>query len=299
MRFLVVTADDFGIGPATSQGILDLGRQGIVTATVLLVNSPYAEQAVRAWRQAARPVELGWHPCLTLDRPVLPVQRVPSLVTSDGRFRSLGGLVRALLLGRVRVEEIEDEFRAQYARFRELVGLAPSVVNSHHHVQVFEPVGTALRNVLAGEQPAPYLRRIREPWRTLWRVPGARRKRLLLSMLGNRSARRQEAVALPGNDWLAGITDPPWVADPRFLERWLAHIPGTVVELTCHPGHEDRTLIGRDCTETDGQLHRRVREFYLLQQPEFRAACRRAGFALISPTDLRELDAAAGEVHAA
>src|SRR5437879_4950211 len=65
-RSLIVTADDFGIGPATSLGILDLAVQGLVTGTVLLVNSPYAEQAVRAWNQAGRPVELGWHPALTL-----------------------------------------------------------------------------------------------------------------------------------------------------------------------------------------------------------------------------------------
>src|SRR5262249_60479832 len=78
-RYLIVAADDFGIGPATSQGILDLAVLGRVTATVLLVNSPYAEPAVRAWRQAGQPVELGWHPCLTLDRPVLPPEIVPSL----------------------------------------------------------------------------------------------------------------------------------------------------------------------------------------------------------------------------
>ena len=36
-------------------------------------------------------MQLGWHPCLTLDRPVLPRARVPSLV-DDGRFRPLGRL---------------------------------------------------------------------------------------------------------------------------------------------------------------------------------------------------------------
>src|SRR5437588_127944 len=45
VRCLVVVADDFGIGPATSRGILDLAAKGLVTGTVLLVNSPYAEEA--------------------------------------------------------------------------------------------------------------------------------------------------------------------------------------------------------------------------------------------------------------
>ena len=90
-RFLVVTADDFGIGPATTHGILELALQGRVTATVLLVNSPHAEAAVRAWRQAGCVPELGWHPCLTLDRPVRPPEvqtEHGSAESSDRRARS-------------------------------------------------------------------------------------------------------------------------------------------------------------------------------------------------------------------
>ena len=54
-RRLVVTADDFGIGPDTSRGILDLAARGAVTSTVLLVTSPFAADGVRQWRQAAGP----------------------------------------------------------------------------------------------------------------------------------------------------------------------------------------------------------------------------------------------------
>src|SRR5690348_1911440 len=101
-RYLLVVADDFGIGPATSRGILDLAGQGLLTGTVLLVNSPYAEQAVREWRRSGVALEVGWHPCLSLDRPVLPPGRVPSLVGPDGRFLPLGTFARRTLLGRVR-----------------------------------------------------------------------------------------------------------------------------------------------------------------------------------------------------
>jgi predicted glycoside hydrolase/deacetylase ChbG (UPF0249 family) len=283
-RFLIVTADDFGIGPATTQGILDLAVLGRVTATVLLVNSPYAPLAVRAWRQAGKPVELGWHPCLTLDAPVLPAERVPSLVDRQGRFWRLGPFMRRLFLGRIRSDEIEAELRAQYGRFCDLVDRRPTVVNSHHHVQVFPHVGSCLRRLL--ERQLPYVRRIREPWSMIARVRGARAKRTFLSALGRRDARRQDQLGFPGNDWLAGITDPPWVADADFLVRWLHHLPGTVGELTCHPGHWDTTLVGRDCSMQDGQLQRRTREFELLREPSFPEACRRGGWTLVSPSAL-------------
>lgn len=297
-RYLVVTADDFGIGPETSRGILDLAARGRITASVLLVNSPHADSSVREWRLAGRPVELGWHPCLTLDAPVLPPQQVPSLVTADGRFPGLGRLMRRLWLQRIRPAEVEAEFEAQFHRFVDLVGAPPAVVNSHHHVQIFKIVGDVLRSVIGRTRPLPYLRRVREPWRTLRRVPGARAKRLFLSVLGGVESRRQSSHRLPGNDWLVGVTDPPFVSSRRFLTRWLAHVPGRIVELTCHPGHLDATLIGRDCAANDGQIERRVREFELLQQASFLDACRKAGFELIAPSQLARLRGAE-ERHAA
>jgi predicted glycoside hydrolase/deacetylase ChbG (UPF0249 family) len=283
-RFLVVTADDFGVGPGTTRGILDLAACGAVTSTVMLVNSPFAEDAVREWRAAGKPVELGWHPCLTIDAPVLPASAVPTLVKPDGRFPRLGTLVRRLILGRVRHEEIEAEFRAQYRRFVELVGAPPANVNAHHHVHVFRPVGDALARVLAGS--GTFVRRVVEPGRTLRRVPGARLKRAVLSWFGRAAARRQHAAGLPGNETHLGITDPSLTERPDFFARWLAAATGRFVELGCHPGHFDATLVGRDGTLADGFIHRRVRELALLSRPDFLAAVRACGFALVTAAEL-------------
>ena len=71
-----------------------------------------------------------------------------------------------------------------------------------------------------------------------------------------------------------------------------------MVELTCHPGYADPTLIGRDCTAEDGQVQRRPREMHLLQQGSFRTACRRAGFSLVSPSGLLA-QRVFGDAHAA
>ena len=59
-------------------------------------------------------------------------------------------------------EHVRAEFRAQYGRFHDLVGRPPSVVNSHHHIQVFAPIGKILCEVLSRQQPRPYLRHVRE-----------------------------------------------------------------------------------------------------------------------------------------
>jgi predicted glycoside hydrolase/deacetylase ChbG (UPF0249 family) len=279
-------ADDFGIGPNTSQGILDLAAQGRVTSTVLLVNSPHAESAVTAWKRQEAALEIGWHVCLTLDRPILPPDQVPTLVGPDRRFRPLGAFLGRLLCGRVNPAEVASEMMAQHRRFIDLVGVPPAFVNAHHHLHCFAPIGRLLIDLLARQKPLPYLRRVREPLRLLAQVPGARLKRSVLSHLGRRTARQQDGIGLPGNDWLAGITNPPCLDDPEFYARWLTRIPGRAVELTCHPGYPDDTLIGRDGSAGDGLILRRIRELELLREDRFLQAVRQAGFRLIAPSQL-------------
>ncbi|HEV3116784.1 MAG TPA: ChbG/HpnK family deacetylase [Gemmataceae bacterium] len=298
MRYLLVNADDYGIGPATSEAILDLAMRGRVTSAVLMVNSPYAVQSVSAWQKAGKPMELGWHPCLTMDAPILPAGKVPSLVGADGCLWSLAQFMRRWCLGRLQAAEIAAELQAQLDRFIELVGHAPTVVNSHQHTQIFRPVGDILIDILKKQRPLPYLRRIRESFAMLVKIPGARLKRSFLSFLGRRDARLQEGAGLPGNDRLAGITDPPYSADPEFFTRWLGKIKGAVIELACHPGHYDATLIGRDCTGNDGLLERRVHEYRLLCQSSYREAYTRAGFTLVSPAQFI-LHGRRGLAHAA
>jgi chitin disaccharide deacetylase len=284
LRHLVVVADDFGIGPETSRGILELGIEGRISATVLLTNSPYADEAVAAWSRAGRPFELGWHPNLTLDRPVLAPGSVPTLVDDDGQFRSLGSFLRRACLGRLDVGDVVAELSAQYDRFLDLVGRPPTVVNSHQHVALFGPVGRVLLKLLARQKPAPFVRRVREPLTTLWGIPGAKLKRLVLSHRGRNMARRSERQGFPGCDVMAGITDPAHTADEQFFSRWLRAVPGDAVELACHPGYRDVTLIGRDCADGTG-LTRRRHELHLLRAPSFAAACHVAGFRLLSPSE--------------
>lgn len=289
-RKLLVVADDYGIGPATSCGILRLCQAGAISGTVLLVNSPYATDAVTQWQKAGPPADLGWHPCLTLDAPILPAACVPTLVNPSGNFHSLGQLIARVFTGRIRLAEVSAEFRAQLNRFRELVGHDPLLVNSHHHIQVFPIIGAALRQALSDCTIRPYLRCVREPFHTLRFVRGARAKRSFLSMFGRREAHVQLAGGFPGNDWLAGITDPPFVHDAQFFANWLTHTPGQLVELTCHPGERDESLIHRDARPGDGNLERRVQELDLLRQSNFRSAQSEAGFRMIRVAELLNFD---------
>ena len=212
-RSLVVVADDFGIGPEVSRGILELLRLGTVTSTVLIVNSPFACNAVRAWKQSGRPGEMGWHPNLTMDRPVAAPGQVPSLLTRGGQLASLRALVARMVTGRIRYQELVREFDAQFERYCELVGATPELLNGHKHIHVFPIIGRALTEVLRRWKVRPYIRRVVEPLVCLRNIRGARVKRAFLSTLGMAAAARQDRYGFRGNDYLAGVTDPRWVEE--------------------------------------------------------------------------------------
>lgn len=283
-RYLLVIADDFGIGPETSRGILDLAEQGHLDGTVLLVNSPFAADAVARWRAAGRPVELGWHPNLTLDRPVSPRARVPSLVRPDGTFYPLGAFLRRLWWGCIRRADIVTELQAQYLRFIELVGTPPTLVNAHQHVALFRPVGDMLLDLL--ERDRPYFRNVVEPWSLFLRVGGARLKRLVLTWLGAAVMRAAQRRGCRGADQLLGLTNAGTSRRADCFTRWLRAAHGTSVELMCHPGHRDEALLGRDAIRGDGWLEQRTGELELLRGEAWAEAIRASGRTRIAPGQL-------------
>jgi predicted glycoside hydrolase/deacetylase ChbG (UPF0249 family) len=194
--------------------------------------------------------------------------------------------LKRVVLGKIDAKDTLRELKAQYDRFIELAGRPPTVVNSHQHVSLFPPVDSALFEVLRDAKTRPFLRRVVESGSVLARIPGARVKRTVLSMLGRRVARRARAEGFPGCDRLAGVTDHPCVADEKFFTRWLGALaPSGSVEVCCHPGYRDESLVGRDCDAGDGIL-RRTREFDLLRSPDFRSAYELAGLTPLRPSVL-------------
>jgi chitin disaccharide deacetylase len=132
VRRLIVNADDFGLTPGVSEGILAAHRHGIVTSTTVLVNRPIARDLRD--RLLGSGLGIGLHVNLTLGEPLT---RGRSLVGADGRF------VRdpRQAAGRADPAQIEVEVRAQLGAFERLFGRRPTHFDTHHHVGLWPPVG--------------------------------------------------------------------------------------------------------------------------------------------------------------
>ena len=225
---LIINADDFGLTSGVNRGVITCHAAGIVTSTTLMVQGAAAPEA--ADLAAANPgLGVGLHLNLTAGSPVLPVDRVPSLVNSDGLFP--GRLQAALWLttGHARGVHLEKEITAQLERCRAL-GIEPTHVDSHHHIHAHPRLRTLLVRVC---RKLGISRR-----RAYRRTAAAGAGGLLLASL---ELLPSHEPALKTPNGLFGV-DTVGARDlVQDLELVLERGRG-VLELMCHPGYSDETL---------------------------------------------------------
>jgi predicted glycoside hydrolase/deacetylase ChbG (UPF0249 family) len=134
MRRLIVNADDFGLTPGVSAGILAAHRHGIVTSTTMLVNRDVPRDVIARARDAG--LGLGLHVNLTLGAPL----------TKGASLVDHGAFVRDArrAASRATARDVEREVAAQIERFEALVKAPPTHLDSHHHVGLHAPVRDVL-----------------------------------------------------------------------------------------------------------------------------------------------------------
>ena len=168
MGALIVNADDFGWTPAVNEAIARLAALGTLSSTSVMVTMPHAGDVRRLVREDPD-VGIGVHLTLTDGPPLLPRDRIPSLVDGDGRFHPPATLTRRLHRGRIPLSQVAAELRAQVDRARELVGDRLDHWDSHHHIHRFEPLYSVFGRVCS----AGGIRAMRAH-KHYWPVPGTR-----------------------------------------------------------------------------------------------------------------------------
>src|SRR2546421_1765940 len=137
VRCLVVNADDFGLSPGVTDGILEAHAAGVVSSVSVLVNAPGWEHAVAALRRAGSTLGAGLHLNLTTGEPV---SGGGTLVhPRSGRFYGLAGLVARALAGRIDARHVAEECAAQLAPLRGAGGRVTHI-DSHRHVHALPRV---------------------------------------------------------------------------------------------------------------------------------------------------------------
>jgi chitin disaccharide deacetylase len=131
---VVFHADDFGLTPAINDGILEACERGVLRSTSLMVTGEAAEQGIAAAR-ATPGLDVGVHLTLVEERPVLPPDRIPSLVAGDRFLPTHAAVGARYLMGRWHPAEARAELAAQLERFTDS-SLVPSHLDGHQHLHL-------------------------------------------------------------------------------------------------------------------------------------------------------------------
>jgi predicted glycoside hydrolase/deacetylase ChbG (UPF0249 family) len=278
--YLIVNADDFGYFPGVSRGIIQAHREGVVTATGVLANSPYLDDDVGALL-AQRRLDTGVHLNLTHGRALS--DRMRNLLPGGrGEFSGKGWLARRFMTGGICFEDVAHEWRAQIERCLEH-GLTLRFLNSHEHIHMLPPLFVLIQN-LAADYGIPY---IRFPDTGIPRHGAAADTVRCVTLRGLALLNRRRLV-MPAPRFLGAESSGK--LSRASLSRMLPGLQAArVYELMCHPGYgEDTDGAGRQLR----QYHRWDEELECLTSEATRALFSENNVRLVGYRDLEGLAAA-------
>ena len=243
MKFLIVTADDFGLHAAVNDAVERASREGVLTTASLMVGAPAVKDAVRRARELPE-LSVGLHLVLADGWSVLPQRSIPALVDSRGRFGNnmVRDGVRFFALPAVR-RQLEAEIRAQFQAFAD-TGLPLDHVNAHKHFHLHPTLLDMLVRI-GSEFGVPAVRLPREPAWVARRAGGSIAGPAVAGLLSPWLAimrRRLRAAGIAHNDYIFGLSDSGAMVEARLLEI-LGRLPNGVTEIYLHPGVESGAAI--------------------------------------------------------
>ena len=219
----VMCADDYGMTPEISTGILELARQKRITATSAMSLSPHWADGALPLRELQPLVDVGLH-----------LDWTSSFAVEKGFGTSLPVLMALSTLRLLRLSTIERAVEQQLDLFETHFKAPPDHVDGHQHIHQFPVIRDVLMRVLSrryNTQDRPWIRIARVAER-----PASMKAQVINAMGANALETLAVKYGFAHSHYLTGVYNFHGHAELylQHLHHWLARMPqGTV--LMCHP----------------------------------------------------------------
>lgn len=142
---LIVNADDFGISREVNEAIVKSFEKGLINRTTLMVNMPYAKEAMELASEHGFADRVGLHLNLTAGVPLTEDMSKDSVMCADGSFSAefARNMKTRFVLPAQTAQLVRKEIVAQLNMYKELGGKLWHI-DSHHHVHTDPSVYTQL-----------------------------------------------------------------------------------------------------------------------------------------------------------
>lgn len=270
-KTLILCADDYALSPGVSLGIRQLAEAGRISATGAMTCMPYWSSEAPALRALVDRVQVGLHFTLTDQRPLGPMPHL----AADGRFPSVGRLLKRSLLGGMPSAEVAAELERQLDAFEAAFGRPPDFIDGHQHVHVLPGVRGAVLAAF-GRRLDPsrcWLRDCADGWARL----AQRRQAVkagIIAALSYGFARQARVRGISCNRGFSGFYDAERQGLAEVFSSLLAGA-GDGHLVMVHPGHVDAELRAVDSLTTP-----REKEWAFLSGGEFPRLLAEHGFVL-------------------
>lgn len=147
---ITVNADDFGLSPEVNAAVRECFNKGTIQRTTIMMNAPYANDAIEMAKAEGFADRVGLHLNLTSGKPLSRLCINTLLCGNDGNFCNLFYCVnrgsRYYLSKKLR-EAVAAECRAQIKSYTD-AGLKLAHLDGHHHVHTNPSVFRILLPIL-------------------------------------------------------------------------------------------------------------------------------------------------------
>jgi len=272
-RNVILCADDFGLADGVSRGIVELAREGRLSATGAMTNMPGWRRAALDLKPLTDRIAVGLHLNFTVG---VPLGEMPDLVPG-GMFPSLKDLLAKALRRQLQIAEVSAEIARQLDAFTTVFGEPPAFVDGHQHVHVLPGIRQALIDVLAARGYAGriWLRDPSDRMASILRRPIGRSKAMVVRAFSKGYARQVHKAGFSTNRGFSGFA-PLDLSVPagRIFEEAFSHL-GQHPVVMCHPGYVDDELRALDPT-----LESRIEELNYLRSDAFWELLQKRGLRL-------------------
>ena len=259
---LIINSDDYGRTPDISRGIREAHLNGVVTSTTCMMNIPTTAEDVKVAVQETPRLGMGVHLVLTMGKPILKREAVPSIIDTNGNHFKYDPFIANI--PNLKIEEVKAEWHAQIEAFIEASGRKPTHLDSHHHSSYFTADLFRTMLELAKEYECPIRR--------------------------NTSAELTETGKQVGE-----LTSSSAVGQPdHFIDKFYDHgatqeillsilnnLDEGTSEIMCHPGYVDDAFAKESVYN-----FQRERELKILTDPAIKQAIKTQGIELITFAEL-------------
>lgn len=261
-RQLIINADDFGLTPGVTEGILQGATFGCITSSSVMINH-IMHQHQNVDGDAVRPLGMGVHLNLTSGKPILPPEDLSTLVHPEGIFRDAQFIFEHDDV--LNLIQVEKEWRAQIIGFLIKFG-RPDHLDSHHHIHLLPRLFPILLQI-AGEMRIP----VRFPISMddldgfPYQAELSGLNDYITSDMLAEDLKMIEKSDVRFPDYFSDDFITPNIDNPDKLVECIHHLPEGVTEMMCHPGYLDDLLY-----QTSSHTQERVDELKALTAPQLK-----------------------------